>query len=109
MAVFDSEDRLLITRRNKKMKHFPGAWVLPGGHVELREGLEIAGLRELFEETGLEITIGDKTTGEYFYNGQKVSPPEPFYAFESCSPNKLGSKYPPASHHLIVFFKVKLE
>jgi 8-oxo-dGTP pyrophosphatase MutT (NUDIX family) len=106
MAVFDSEDRLLITRRNKRMKHFPGAWVLPGGHVEIREGLEIAGLRELFEETGLEIKeVGD----EYFYNGHKLSTPEPFYAFESCSPNKLGSKYPPASHHLIVFFKVKLE
>ena len=38
-----------------------------------------------------------------------MSTPEPFYAFESCSPNKLGTKYPPASHHLIIFFKVKLE
>ena len=38
-----------------------------------------------------------------------MSAPEPFYAFESCSPNKLGTKYPPASHHLIIFFKVKLE
>ncbi len=53
MAVFDSEDRILITRRNKKMKSFPGAWVLPGGHVEMKEELEEAGLRELFEETGL--------------------------------------------------------
>jgi 8-oxo-dGTP pyrophosphatase MutT (NUDIX family) len=55
MAVFDSMDRLLITRRCKRLKHFPGAWVLPGGHVDPLEGLEEAGLRELFEEAGLEI------------------------------------------------------
>ncbi len=73
MAVFDCEDRLLITRRNKRMKHFPGAWVLPGGHVELKEELESAGLRELFEETGLEIAVEnseDLQQGvQYRYNG----------------------------------------
>ena len=72
MAVFDSEDRILITRRNKKMKSFPGAWVLPGGHVEMKEELEEAGLRELFEETGLEI-IHDN--GTFSYQGTKISKP----------------------------------
>ncbi len=43
------------------MKHFPGAWVLPGGHVELKEELESAGLRELFEETG------DNSTTNIFF------------------------------------------
>ncbi len=55
------------------MKHFPGAWVLPGGHVELKEELESAGLRELFEETGLEITVENsedlKQVVQYKYNG----------------------------------------
>ena len=53
VALFDSEDKVLITRRTKKMKYFPGAWVLPGGHLEPEETLERGGLRELHEETGV--------------------------------------------------------
>lgn len=37
------------------MKIFPHAWVLPGGHVEPGETLEEAVIRELMEETGVDI------------------------------------------------------
>lgn len=37
------------------MRTFPGVWVPPGGHVELGETLLQAGLREMKEETGIQI------------------------------------------------------
>ena len=41
-----------MTRRAKKLS-FPGAWVLPGGHLEKGEGLFEGGIRECEEEVGL--------------------------------------------------------
>lgn len=46
---------VLVTRRAPHMRTFPGVWVPPGGHVELGESLLQAGLRELWEETGLKL------------------------------------------------------
>ena len=37
------------------MGSFPSAWVFPGGHLEVDEGLEEGSLREFFEEIGVEI------------------------------------------------------
>lgn len=53
LAVVDADRKVLITRRNKGMKIFPHAWVLPGGHVDVGESLEEAVVRELAEETGV--------------------------------------------------------
>jgi 8-oxo-dGTP diphosphatase len=55
LAVVDSDKKVLVTRRNVAMKIFPHAWVLPGGHVDPGETLEEAVIRELLEETGIEI------------------------------------------------------
>ena len=40
MAVFDSQNKQLLTRRNKRLRVFPQAWVMPGGHIDLGESLE---------------------------------------------------------------------
>ncbi|XP_066464814.1 nucleoside diphosphate-linked moiety X motif 17-like [Eleutherodactylus coqui] len=47
--------RILLTRRSKALNIFPNIWVPPGGHVEDGEQLLDAGLRELQEETGLDL------------------------------------------------------
>lgn len=49
----DQHGRVLLTRRPRHMRTFPGCWVLPGGSVDPAESTLAAALRELHEETGL--------------------------------------------------------
>ena len=51
--IKDGVLHILLTRRSSSLSHFPGAWVIPGGHVELYESREQAIIREVKEETGL--------------------------------------------------------
>jgi mutator protein MutT len=55
-AVVVSDDRVLVIRR----AHEPlkGEWSLPGGAVELGESLQAAVVREVREETGLDVEVG---------------------------------------------------
>nr|XP_020665908.1 nucleoside diphosphate-linked moiety X motif 17 [Pogona vitticeps] len=50
---------VLLTRRARRLSIFPNVWVPPGGHVEPDEKLLEAGLRELQEETGLQLQAGE--------------------------------------------------
>jgi ADP-ribose pyrophosphatase YjhB (NUDIX family) len=56
-AVVVHDGRALIVKR----AHDPrkGEWSLPGGRVELGETLVDATRREILEESGLEVTVGD--------------------------------------------------
>ena len=50
----NANNEVLLTRRPRSMRTFPGAWVLPGGSVDATdESVAHAALRELEEETGL--------------------------------------------------------
>lgn len=55
--MLDAAGRLLVVRR----RHPPaaGRWSLPGGRVETGEALRAAVAREVLEETGLSVTVGD--------------------------------------------------
>lgn len=105
LALIDGDKKVLVTRRNIKMKIFPRAWVLPGGHVEPKESLEDAVIRELMEETGVEILSGPDSS--YTYKGQKCKL-SPYYAFESVSVRIYDGSEPPNSCHLILFFAIEL-
>ena len=50
-----SRDNVLIVRRGQPPKM--GAWSIPGGGVDLGEDLEQACMREVKEETGLDVEI----------------------------------------------------
>lgn len=69
VAIVEFADRriLLIKRRTVPFK---GYWALPGGRVETGESVEEAVVREVKEETGLDIEIIRKI-GEYREKGFK--------------------------------------
>ncbi|HWF43033.1 MAG TPA: NUDIX domain-containing protein [Candidatus Kapabacteria bacterium] len=52
----DSERRILFVREAKEVHR--GQWNFPGGHVELGEHPEQAAIREVREETCLEVSLG---------------------------------------------------
>jgi 8-oxo-dGTP diphosphatase len=59
-ALIVSEDgRLFLSRRGPQAKNERGLWEFPGGAVEFGEKLSDALKREMREEYGIEIAVGD--------------------------------------------------
>lgn len=56
-AVMVKNNKILILQRNKNEDIFPNMWELPSGKRELLETSENALLREVKEETGLNVKI----------------------------------------------------
>jgi 8-oxo-dGTP diphosphatase len=56
---FDGVEKVFLAQRAMTKKFFPGVYELPGGHIDFGEDI-IAGLkREVSEELGKDITVGD--------------------------------------------------
>ncbi|XP_021368424.1 nucleoside diphosphate-linked moiety X motif 17-like isoform X2 [Mizuhopecten yessoensis] len=97
-VILESADnKILLTRRSKSLRTFPGIWVPPGGHVEKDETFIEAGLRELHEETGLKILPSQCVGG----NVQILA------LWESVFPPKLTLGLP-KRHHVVVYLYGKL-
>lgn len=58
-VVVDDADRVLVIRRDDN-----GAWQAPGGVLELDESFQEGVAREVFEETGLKVSV-EHLTGVY--------------------------------------------
>jgi len=57
-AVIEADGRYLITRREKG--HLQGLWEFPGGKLRPGETLPECLRRELSEELGIEVSVGEK-------------------------------------------------
>jgi 8-oxo-dGTP diphosphatase len=57
-AVIERRGRFLVTRRDPA-KHLGGLWEFPGGKREPPESIEACLVRELDEELGIDISVGE--------------------------------------------------
>jgi 8-oxo-dGTP diphosphatase len=73
-VVFNAQGEIVLIKRGKD-PHY-GRWMIPGGSLEWGETLEQAAVREVREETGLDIEI--ETFVDFF---QAISPEAPGYHF----------------------------
>ncbi len=111
-AIVIESGRVLLTQR-KRGTHLEGMWEFPGGKVEPGEDPKDALVRELREELGVEVTVGDvvdvtfhryeaKSVLLLFYEAARTpGSPEPraidVAAFEWASATALDpARFPPA-------------
>ncbi|XP_046941755.1 nucleoside diphosphate-linked moiety X motif 17 isoform X1 [Lynx rufus] len=87
-----SDQSVLLTRRTRTLSVSPNLWVPPGGHVGLDEELLDGGLRELQEETGLQLPHGQFSW-------------VPLGLWESAYPPRLNWGLP-RYHHIILYLLV---
>ena len=57
--IVDERGRVFLARRGRKAKNERGLWEFPGGSVEMGERLVDALKREIREEYGVEIEVGE--------------------------------------------------
>lgn len=54
-AVLKHEDKFLVLKRPEDDEDMPGVWEFPSGNAETGENLQDALIREVWEETGVEL------------------------------------------------------
>lgn len=57
MFLLDPEDRVLLVHELREIGSADSHWITPGGGVESDESLSQAAIREVYEETGLRVSL----------------------------------------------------
>lgn len=64
-VIHNDQDQILCALRSSVMA-LPNLWEFPGGKIEVGESHEIALIREIQEELGVHIKVGDKVEDTYY-------------------------------------------
>lgn len=76
--IVDNHVEILLTQRSLSSSFLPGAFEIPGGHIEYGEDLEAGLLREIKEELNIEIKI-ERIFRAFTYNHNDVHTVELVY------------------------------
>lgn len=69
--AFDDVEKVFLPKRADTKKFRPGVFELPGGHIEYGEDIRAGLVREVFEELGMHIQIGDPFAAFTYTNDVK--------------------------------------
>jgi 8-oxo-dGTP pyrophosphatase MutT (NUDIX family) len=92
----ETVSRVLLTRRAKHLRTFPGAWVTPGGGVDQDEAAVDAARREVKEETGIDLSRESLT---------------PLAAWESAFPTSVAACHEAGGlkrQHIVVYYVARI-
>jgi 8-oxo-dGTP diphosphatase len=70
---FDGVEKLFWPKRADTKKFLPGVYELPGGHIDFGEDLILGLIREIKEEFGMTISVGDAFAAFTYANEVKGS------------------------------------
>jgi 8-oxo-dGTP diphosphatase len=79
-AVLKQDNKYLVLLRTESEKAYPGLWDFPGGKLESGEDPRASVAREVLEETGLEISVGDVT---FVFDSQLGTTPVHFVLYDA--------------------------
>ena len=69
----NGEEKVFSAKRALTKKFLPGVWELPGGHIDFGEAVVEGLKREVLEELGVNITVGDPFAAFSYENKIKGS------------------------------------
>lgn len=76
-VILNEADEILLSWFNGEGVATP-SWTLPGGGVEFDETLTDAVVREVYEETGYHVEVGELLVAHHFTGARSVRSPRPF-------------------------------
>lgn len=69
--IINKTDKVLVLKRSDDSDSFPAHWALPGGKIEPKEEAESAAVREVEEETKIELDKGELNFLHKMIRGEK--------------------------------------
>lgn len=72
-AEFDGVPKVFLPKRADSKKFLPGVYEMPGGHIDFGEDLKTGLTREINEEFGMRVSIGDVFSAFTYTNDIKKS------------------------------------
>jgi mutator protein MutT len=99
LPTWSQAPALLLTRRAAAMRQHAGQWALPGGRIDDGESPEQAALRELAEEVGLQLQVGDVLGRLDDYVSRSGYAITPVVVWAGAAPDLVANPHEVASLH----------